>query len=151
MRPSGWMPCSRQYSSQQEFPTWMPACPMWMLIISLISLCLSLQPSAFRVRDWFRVQRKTEWTWAVQHIEKARDKRRAGTMAWTGTLQPREHVAGKVTPLFGGPNNEQLLQERWLGDWRWWWSSPFCLPLTVSMPGVKLYRNYMKFLSIYDF
>ena len=34
--PSAWMPCSRQYSSQQEFPTWIPACPMWMLMISLI-------------------------------------------------------------------------------------------------------------------
>lgn len=28
--PSGWMPCSRQYSSQQALPIWTPACPTWM-------------------------------------------------------------------------------------------------------------------------
>lgn len=30
MFPSGRMPCSRQYSSQQAFPIWTPACPMCM-------------------------------------------------------------------------------------------------------------------------
>merc|ERR1712061_572351 len=29
MQPSGWMPCSRQYSSQQALPIWTPAWPMW--------------------------------------------------------------------------------------------------------------------------
>ena len=28
--PSGWMPCSRQYSSQQALPIWTPAWPTWM-------------------------------------------------------------------------------------------------------------------------
>ena len=32
--PSGWMPCSRQYSSQQALPIWTPACPTWMEIHS---------------------------------------------------------------------------------------------------------------------
>lgn len=27
--PSGWIPCSRQYNSQQALPTWTPAWPMW--------------------------------------------------------------------------------------------------------------------------
>ena len=31
-----WIPCSRQYSSQQEFPTWIPAWPMWIEMHSLI-------------------------------------------------------------------------------------------------------------------
>ena len=26
--PSGWMPCSKQYNSQQALPIWTPACPM---------------------------------------------------------------------------------------------------------------------------
>jgi hypothetical protein len=30
----GWMPCSRQYSSQQALPTWIPAWPMWMEMTS---------------------------------------------------------------------------------------------------------------------
>merc|ERR550534_2971865 len=29
MQPSGWIPCSRQYSSQQALPIWQPAWPMW--------------------------------------------------------------------------------------------------------------------------
>ena len=33
--PSGWIPCSRQYNSQQAFPIWTPACPTWMEIHSL--------------------------------------------------------------------------------------------------------------------
>jgi len=33
--PSGWIPCSRQYSSQQAFPICTPACPMWMDMHSL--------------------------------------------------------------------------------------------------------------------
>ena len=32
--PSGWMPCSRQYSSQQALPIWTPACPTWIEIHS---------------------------------------------------------------------------------------------------------------------
>lgn len=40
MVPSGLIPCSRQYNSQHEFPTWIPACPIWILIISLI-FCVS--------------------------------------------------------------------------------------------------------------
>ena len=32
--PSGWMPCSRQYSSQQALPICTPAWPTWMLIHS---------------------------------------------------------------------------------------------------------------------
>ncbi|KFV18454.1 hypothetical protein N340_01620, partial [Tauraco erythrolophus] len=27
MMPSGWIPCSRQYNSQQELPIWTPAWP----------------------------------------------------------------------------------------------------------------------------
>ena len=27
--PSGWIPCSRQYNSQQAFPIWTPAWPTW--------------------------------------------------------------------------------------------------------------------------
>ena len=27
--PSGWIPCSRQYNSQQALPIWTPACPTW--------------------------------------------------------------------------------------------------------------------------
>lgn len=33
--PSGWIPCSRQYSSQQALPIWTPACPIWTEIHSL--------------------------------------------------------------------------------------------------------------------
>jgi hypothetical protein len=33
-RPSGWIPCSRQYSSQQELPIWTPAWPRWILMHS---------------------------------------------------------------------------------------------------------------------
>lgn len=43
MVPSGLIPCSRQYNSQHEFPTWIPACPIWILIISLI-FCVSVSP-----------------------------------------------------------------------------------------------------------
>merc|ERR1711893_496158 len=32
--PSGWIPCSRQYSSQQALPIWTPACPTWIEIHS---------------------------------------------------------------------------------------------------------------------
>ena len=32
--PSGEMPCSRQYSSQQALPICTPACPMWREITS---------------------------------------------------------------------------------------------------------------------
>ena len=32
--PSGWMPCSRQYSSQQALPIWTPAWPTWILMHS---------------------------------------------------------------------------------------------------------------------
>jgi hypothetical protein len=34
--PSGWIPCSRQYSSQQPLPIWTPAWPVWMEITSRI-------------------------------------------------------------------------------------------------------------------
>ena len=34
MRPSGWIPCSRQYNSQQALPIWTPAWPMWIEIHS---------------------------------------------------------------------------------------------------------------------
>lgn len=34
IRPSGWIPCSKQYNSQQAFPIWTPAWPTWMLITS---------------------------------------------------------------------------------------------------------------------
>ena len=27
--PSGWIPCSKQYNSQQAFPIWTPAWPTW--------------------------------------------------------------------------------------------------------------------------
>ena len=33
--PSGWIPCSKQYSSQQALPHWTPACPTWIEIHSL--------------------------------------------------------------------------------------------------------------------
>lgn len=36
--PSGWIPCSRQYSSQHAFPIWTPACPTWIEIHSLYKL-----------------------------------------------------------------------------------------------------------------
>ena len=36
-RPSGRMPCSRQYSSQHELPIWTPAWPMWIEIHSRYS------------------------------------------------------------------------------------------------------------------
>ena len=32
--PSGWIPCSRQYNSQQALPIWTPAWPTWMEIHS---------------------------------------------------------------------------------------------------------------------
>lgn len=32
--PSGWIPCSRQYSSQHALPIWAPAWPTWMEIHS---------------------------------------------------------------------------------------------------------------------
>ena len=32
--PSGWIPCSRQYNSQQALPIWTPACPTWILMHS---------------------------------------------------------------------------------------------------------------------
>ena len=32
--PSGWIPCSKQYNSQQAFPIWTPACPTWIEIHS---------------------------------------------------------------------------------------------------------------------
>ena len=31
---SGWIPCSRQYSSQHALPVWIPAWPMWMEMTS---------------------------------------------------------------------------------------------------------------------
>ena len=36
--PSGWIPCSKQYNSQQAFPIWTPACPTWIEIHSLYTL-----------------------------------------------------------------------------------------------------------------
>ncbi|KYN19816.1 hypothetical protein ALC57_07862, partial [Trachymyrmex cornetzi] len=36
MVPSGWMPCSRQYNSQQELPIWTPA---WPTCIDIHSRC----------------------------------------------------------------------------------------------------------------
>lgn len=33
--PSGWMPCSRQYNSQQALPIWTPAWPTWRETTSL--------------------------------------------------------------------------------------------------------------------
>ena len=35
--PSGWIPCSKQYNSQQELPIWTPAWPTWRETTSLIS------------------------------------------------------------------------------------------------------------------
>lgn len=35
MMPPGWIPCSRQYSSQQELPIWMPAWSMWIEILCI--------------------------------------------------------------------------------------------------------------------
>ena len=35
MVPSGCMPCSRQYNSQQALPIWTPAWPTWTLMHSL--------------------------------------------------------------------------------------------------------------------
>ena len=32
--PSGWMPCSRQKSSQHALPVWMPAWPRWRVMHS---------------------------------------------------------------------------------------------------------------------
>ena len=53
MVPSGSMPCSRQQSSQQALPTWIPAWPMWMLMISLISLALRRSSSLSSSRRGF--------------------------------------------------------------------------------------------------
>ena len=43
--PSGCIPCSKQYSSQQAFPIWTPAWPTWIEITSLILiwLCYSIK------------------------------------------------------------------------------------------------------------
>ena len=35
----GWMPCSRQKSSQQALPDWMPAWPMWIVMHSRMVAC----------------------------------------------------------------------------------------------------------------
>ncbi|POI26569.1 hypothetical protein CIB84_009680 [Bambusicola thoracicus] len=41
--PSGWMPCSRHYSSQQALPICMPAWPTWMEMHShMAAACSSL-------------------------------------------------------------------------------------------------------------
>ena len=41
--PSGWIPCSRQKSSQQALPTWIPPWPTWMEITYLILLWLKIK------------------------------------------------------------------------------------------------------------
>ena len=40
--PSGWIPCSRQYNSQQALPIWTPAWPTWIEITSLIPMVKNL-------------------------------------------------------------------------------------------------------------
>ena len=40
--PSGWIPCSKQYNSQQALPIWTPAWPTWIEITSLIPMIKNL-------------------------------------------------------------------------------------------------------------
>merc|ERR1711887_231768 len=41
MEPSGAMPCSKQYSSQQALPIWQPAWPTWMEMHSRMLLVVT--------------------------------------------------------------------------------------------------------------
>ena len=45
--PSGWIPCSKQYSSQQPFPIWTPAWPTWTEIHSRWNTILKHNFSSF--------------------------------------------------------------------------------------------------------
>ena len=66
-----WMPCSRQYSSQQALPIWMPAWPMWMerhsLMVNDYNFLMLPQRSTSNktteVRSWSEY--RNELTWSV--------------------------------------------------------------------------------------
>ena len=46
--PSGWIPCSKQYNSQQALPIWTPAWPTWMEIHSRWKGTRSLRVTMYR-------------------------------------------------------------------------------------------------------
>ena len=55
--PSGWMPCSRQYNSQQELPICTPAWPIWRLNTSLCKekaiKCCGQNKKGKKLCEWF--------------------------------------------------------------------------------------------------
>ena len=53
--PSGWIPCSKQYNSQQELPIWTPAWPTWREITSLISSTVESRRRKLPVIEMFFV------------------------------------------------------------------------------------------------
>ena len=57
--PSGWMPCSRQYSSQHALPIWAPAWPMWMEMHSLMVAAVQQLSSSGTQGVWRSDQ---DWT-----------------------------------------------------------------------------------------
>jgi hypothetical protein len=77
--PSGWMPCSRQKSSQHALPSWIPACPTWTQIISLIPVLL---PRATE-------QNKTKQTKTNSETNQPRFRKHAAEIRW-GVLRVRE-------------------------------------------------------------
>ena len=57
--PSGWIPCSKQYNSQQAFPIWTPAWPTCTEIHSRFNQCRNIKAekvcfsiSVFTATDW---------------------------------------------------------------------------------------------------
>ncbi len=70
--PSGWMPCSRQKSSQHALPSWIPACPTWTQIISLIPV---LFPRATE-------QNKTKETKKKSETNQPRFRKHAAEIRW---------------------------------------------------------------------
>ena len=50
--PSGWMPCSRQYNSQQELPICTPAWPTW---IDITSLCKTIACNVWNLKILFEM------------------------------------------------------------------------------------------------
>lgn len=125
--PSGWIPCSRQYSSQQAFPIWTPACPTWMDITSRCNQAkLYLSHHVFHLQigcspfwKWREAVVKSKWRFQMTTRKKGRE--RAFRMWVIGV---RAYTPCRLS--FSGACHHVLL------TWMWCFSSSKVMKIRVT-------------------
>lgn len=99
MMPSGSIPCSKQYSSQQELPIWTPAWPMWTEIHSLCTGMGEKRRLGMRTEE---LDRSWHIRVSIEHV--ANNLRTRAALAQLGGSQDIFSTAGSQELL----NKQQL-------------------------------------------